>query len=245
MGTHQPKGLCGFCRGGLATLPPRPVLDDLGGADKICELPAAVTRRRSAAPGPRARSAALRTDPRRVVSRAEAREPPQPHHRREHVPRSERCVRAIGSERYASERSTAADGSLRPQPLLRPLTGAGARTGLRSAAGTRTLISTSSPDGSTRTSDAPGQRRPRLFLSELSLPTDHANDTFNFFVSRDVQAAWIGRALRITRSWRRIYSFGYLGLFDPPAQADGQQVDAGLIDRNGVRKPAFDAFKRG
>ena len=90
-----------------------------------------------------------------------------------------------------------------------------------------------------------GRSRPRLFLSEFSLPTDHANDRFNFYVSRETQARWLSRALQITRKWKRIYSFGYLGLYDPPLAVDGLQVDAGLVDRHGTRKPAFEAFKRG
>ncbi len=85
----------------------------------------------------------------------------------------------------------------------------------------------------------------RLFLSEFSLPTDHANFEFNFFVSRRTQASWLASALRITRSYSRIYTFGYLGLYDDALRADGQQVERGLIDREGRRKPAYDAFRRG
>ncbi len=43
-------------------------------------------------------------------------------------------------------------------------------------------------------------RRLRLFLSELSIPTDHANFEFNFWVTRETQARWLRAALRITRA---------------------------------------------
>jgi hypothetical protein len=88
-------------------------------------------------------------------------------------------------------------------------------------------------------------RRLRLFLSEFSVPTGHENFEFNFHVSEKTQADWIRRALRITRRFSRIYTFGYLGLFDDPVRPAGDQVERGLITRDGRRKPAFDAFRRG
>ncbi|HVL96587.1 MAG TPA: hypothetical protein VM266_12070 [Solirubrobacteraceae bacterium] len=91
----------------------------------------------------------------------------------------------------------------------------------------------------------PSQRRLRIFISEYSLPTGHPNVEFNFYVSEQRQADWIARALRIARSWRRIYSFGYLGLYDDPERADGRQVERGLIRRDGTRKPAYRAYRDG
>ena len=88
-------------------------------------------------------------------------------------------------------------------------------------------------------------RRLKLFLSELSLPTDHENHEFNFFVTQGIQARWLGAALRIARRWERIYTLGYLGLYDDPPRADGLEVNRGLIARTGVRKPAYYAFRRG
>ncbi len=86
---------------------------------------------------------------------------------------------------------------------------------------------------------------PRIFISEYSVPTDHRNHEFNFYVGRRTQAEWIRAALRITRSFRRIYTFGYLGLYDDPVRSDGQQVERGLVERNGSRKPGFAAFRAG
>jgi hypothetical protein len=88
-------------------------------------------------------------------------------------------------------------------------------------------------------------KRLKLFLSELTLPTDHPNHEFNFFVTQDVQARWLGAALRIARRWNRIYTLGYLGLYDDPPRADGLEVNRGLIALSGVRKPAYYVFRRG
>ena len=85
----------------------------------------------------------------------------------------------------------------------------------------------------------------RLFLSEFTAPTDHSNWEFNFWVSQATQARWVRDALRITRSWSRIYSLGWLSLYDDPPRPDGQQVDRGLMTVTGQRKPAFTAFADG
>lgn len=91
----------------------------------------------------------------------------------------------------------------------------------------------------------PGGGRLKLFLSEITFPTDHANFEFNFWVTRETQAAWIADALRATRAWPRIYTLGYLGLYDDAPRPDGLQVERGLLERDGTRKLAYDAFKRG
>jgi hypothetical protein len=90
-----------------------------------------------------------------------------------------------------------------------------------------------------------GQRRLRLFLSEFFLPTDHFNHEFNFYVSRRTQASWLGSALRIVRRWRRIYTFGWHKLYDDPPRPRGDEVNRGLIDRQGRKKPAYWTFRRG
>ena len=91
----------------------------------------------------------------------------------------------------------------------------------------------------------PDGKKLRLFLSEYSLPTDHENFEFNFYVSRATQARWLKDALRVTRRWRRIYSLGYLGLYDSPLRPDNRQVEHGLLDREGGQKPAFEVFRQG
>ena len=85
----------------------------------------------------------------------------------------------------------------------------------------------------------------KLFLSEFTLPTGHANWEFNFWMSPTLQAQWLTDALKITRGWSRIYTLGYLGLYDDALRDDGRQVERGLIERDGTKKPAYNAFKNG
>jgi hypothetical protein len=96
---------------------------------------------------------------------------------------------------------------------------------------------------------APSGHRLPLFLSEFSLPTDHANHEFNFWVTRKTQARWLASALRITRRWRRIYTLGYFALYDErprgPNLTHGDEAHRGLLDWRGRRKPSYRAFKRG
>jgi hypothetical protein len=89
------------------------------------------------------------------------------------------------------------------------------------------------------------KRKLRLFVSEFVLPTDHRNSEFNYWVDRRTQASWISAALRITRRWKRIYTFGYLGLYDDPPRPDGLEVNRGLIDHQGRKKPSYFAYKAG
>lgn len=87
------------------------------------------------------------------------------------------------------------------------------------------------------------QRHMKLFLSEFTLPTDHKNFEFNFYVDRATQAKWLAKALRIARSYKRIYTLGYLGLYDDPVRDDGEQVERGLLTRDGDHKPAYAAYR--
>jgi len=88
-------------------------------------------------------------------------------------------------------------------------------------------------------------RRLRLFLSEWTLPTDHPNHEFNFYVSHEVQARWLRDALRIVREQRRLYSLGWHALYDDPPRPRGDEVNRGLIDIRGRRKPSFYAYRDG
>jgi hypothetical protein len=94
-----------------------------------------------------------------------------------------------------------------------------------------------------------GKRPIRLFISEFTVPTDHANGMFNFHVSRRTQAAWLASALRIARRWPRIYTFGWFTLYDEPPNGPngrpGNETNWGLLDWRGRPKPAYAAYKRG
>ena len=88
-------------------------------------------------------------------------------------------------------------------------------------------------------------RRLKLFLSEYSVATDHIGYESNFYVSRRTAARWITSALRDTRRWWRIYTFGWIGLYDDPPYPNGDEQNRGLLDYLGRRKPAYEAYKRG
>ena len=89
-------------------------------------------------------------------------------------------------------------------------------------------------------------RRPlRLFLAEFSVPSDHPNYEFNFYVSRKTQASWLASAFRIVRGWKRIYSMGWHALYDDPPRPDGRENARGLLDYKGNKKPSYNAYKRG
>lgn len=89
----------------------------------------------------------------------------------------------------------------------------------------------------------------RLFLSELTFPTDHANYEFNFWVTRKVQARWLAAALRISQRWSRVYALGWHALYDDrpngPGGTPGTEVNRGLLEWDGDRKPSYHSFKRG
>ena len=91
----------------------------------------------------------------------------------------------------------------------------------------------------------PDGRPLRVFISEISFPTGHPNHEFNFFMTEELQARWMADALRETRRTPRIATFGYLGLFDDALRPGGDQVERGLIRRDGTRKPAYAAFRDG
>ena len=92
-------------------------------------------------------------------------------------------------------------------------------------------------------------RRIPLFVSEFTAPTDHANRTFNFYVSRATQASWLSAALRIARRWPRLYSLGWFTLYDQPPNGPGgtpgNETNWGLLDWQGNPKPAYRAYRRG
>lgn len=91
----------------------------------------------------------------------------------------------------------------------------------------------------TRNLGRPANPRPRLFLSEWTIPTG-VDREFNFHVDPLVQARWIEDALRIAARTPWIYALGWIHLYDePPASAGG------LIAADGVRKPGFSAWQAG
>ena len=70
-------------------------------------------------------------------------------------------------------------------------------------------------------------RRLRIFISEWTLPTDHVNHEFNFWMTRAVQASWLADALRIVRGLPALYTLGWHALYDEPPRPAGDEVNAG------------------
>jgi hypothetical protein len=89
-----------------------------------------------------------------------------------------------------------------------------------------------------------GPRRLPLFLLEFTIPTDHQNREFNFWVDRPVQTRWLAAALRIVSASPRIYGMGWLSLYDDPPQPDGLESDKGLLTYDGRPKPGYQAYRR-
>lgn len=88
-------------------------------------------------------------------------------------------------------------------------------------------------------------RKLPIFISEYTAPTDVPSFEFPFHVTRATQARWLAAGMRISRRWPRIYTLGWIGLYDAGPRADGAESRTGLITREGRRKPAFYAYKRG
>lgn len=91
----------------------------------------------------------------------------------------------------------------------------------------------------------PGHKRLPLFLSEYTLPTDHANYEFNYYLDRSTQADWLSAALHITRRWSRIYTMGWISLYDQAPNPSHDEVNGGLLDYRGGKKPSYFAYRRG
>jgi hypothetical protein len=85
----------------------------------------------------------------------------------------------------------------------------------------------------------PGDRDPRLFLSEWNIPTK-PDEEFTYYASPEVQARWITAGLRIAQSLPSVYAIGWIHLYDEPPLTNG-----GLIEADGAPKPGYFAWKDG
>jgi hypothetical protein len=85
----------------------------------------------------------------------------------------------------------------------------------------------------------------QLFMSEYFVPTDHANDEFNYWVSKKTAADWLTAGFDIVSRWRRIYTLGWFQLEDEAPNGSGTEVNRGLLTYSGAKKPAYYAFKDG
>ena len=85
----------------------------------------------------------------------------------------------------------------------------------------------------------PGDPRPKLFLSEWTIPTK-PDEEFTYFAEFLVQARWITAGLRIASRLSSIYAVGWIHLYDEPPVSYG-----GLIETDGAKKPGYFAWKDG
>jgi hypothetical protein len=85
----------------------------------------------------------------------------------------------------------------------------------------------------------PGNRQPKLFLSEWSVPTAPDSE-FNFYVDPLVQARWIADGLRLAKQLASVYAVGWIHLYDEPPVTRG-----GLLQADGTKKPGYLAWKNG
>ena len=85
-------------------------------------------------------------------------------------------------------------------------------------------------------------RRPKLWLSEYTIQSDHGSTSFNTFVSRAGQAQWLTAAFRAANSLPSVAGLGWLALEDAPES--NLSTNFGLITADGARKPSFYAFRR-
>jgi hypothetical protein len=84
-------------------------------------------------------------------------------------------------------------------------------------------------------------RRPKLWLSEYTIPSDHGSKVFSLYVSRRGQAQWLAAAFRLANALPSVAGIGWLGLQDEPES--NLSTTFGLITAKGERKPAFSAYR--
>ena len=85
--------------------------------------------------------------------------------------------------------------------------------------------------------------RPKLWLSEWTVPSDRKSRAFDFFVSRDQQAKWITAGFKLAGRAPYVEGLGWFNLLDDPASQEGG-LTTGLMTHSGTRKPAFGAYAR-
>jgi hypothetical protein len=85
----------------------------------------------------------------------------------------------------------------------------------------------------------PGDRHPKLFLSEWTIPTT-PDEEFDYYLTPEAQAQWITAGLQVADELPSVYAVGWIHLYDEPPVSYG-----GLIETDGTRKPGFFAWKDG
>jgi hypothetical protein len=81
---------------------------------------------------------------------------------------------------------------------------------------------------------------PKLWLSEFGI-SDAPNPSFDYYVSRRVQARWVTAAFRLVNSVPYVAAMGWYELLDEPSSSRGR-LSEGLMTASGRPKPAFYAY---
>ena len=82
---------------------------------------------------------------------------------------------------------------------------------------------------------------PKLWLSEFSVSSDHANRAFAFYVSRAAQAQWVTAAFKLVDSVSYVAGLGWYQLLDEPSSIP-ENLTNGLMTATEELKPAFNAY---
>lgn len=81
---------------------------------------------------------------------------------------------------------------------------------------------------------------PKLWLAEFGI-SDSANPSFDYYVSRAVQARWVSAAYKLANSVSYVAALGWFELLDEPPTSHGR-LSEGLMTASGAPKPAFYAY---
>ena len=84
-------------------------------------------------------------------------------------------------------------------------------------------------------------RKPKLWLSEFNVQSDHRSWGFSYYVSRTAQARWLTAAYRIAHSEPYVAGLGWFQLLDERGR---NGLTGGLMTWKGNRKPAWKAYRR-
>lgn len=81
-------------------------------------------------------------------------------------------------------------------------------------------------------------KRLKLFLAEWGVPNAFKDKDLGYGLSTKEGNRWIKTAFRLTRTYKRIYTLGWVHLFDNPRNSTG------LLSQDGVRKPTYKTYKK-
>lgn len=78
----------------------------------------------------------------------------------------------------------------------------------------------------------------KLFLAEWGVPSGFKDLDLGYGLKQKEANRWINTAFRLTRTFKRIYSLGWVHLFDNPRNSTG------LLTQSGQRKPTYKTYKK-